>query len=41
MPVDASLTRLQTAFFCGEPVGNDQEVSNDVGIDVRNPLGYF
>ena len=36
--VDASITRLQTALFCSKPVGKDQEVSDDVGIDVRNSL---
>jgi hypothetical protein len=41
MPVDASITRLQTALFCGKLVSNDQEVSDDVGIDVRNSLGCF
>ena len=39
--VDASITRLQTALFCGKPVGIDQEVSDDAGIDVRNLLGCF
>ena len=41
MPADASITRLQTALFCSHPVGNDQEVSDDVRIDVRNSLGCF
>ena len=41
MPVDASLTRLQTALFCGKPVGIDQEVSDDAGINVRSSLGFF
>ena len=41
IPIDASITRLQTALFCSNPVGIDQEVSDDVRIDVQNSLSCF